>query len=228
MPGCWVGNAIRYRGVRSELITCMIIANQKPILIVGYQQGSSAQEIFAALKSNRSQVDIIEPDSFFNLDNYHEYQYIVSEQSDRKKRTQVIEFLDQNNLDLVTFIHDTAVVGQIPPAKIGAGSFVFPFCTLSIHSEIGRHCIVGSYSLIGHYSRLGNNCFLRPGVMINGKSSVGNNCVLNTRVTVTNKSRISDNIELMAFTNVTKNLTDPGKYIGSTARKFIPSDQPRN
>jgi hypothetical protein len=57
-------------------------------------------------------------------------------------------------------------------------------------STIGRHCIVGSYSLIGHYSSIGNNCILRPGVMITGKSTVGNNCTINTRSTVTNNSTV--------------------------------------
>jgi UDP-3-O-[3-hydroxymyristoyl] glucosamine N-acyltransferase len=80
--------------------------------------------------------------------------------------------------------------------------------------------VIGSYSLIGHYSNLGTNCILRPGVMVNGKSTIGNNCVLNTRVTVTNKSKVSDNVELMAFSNVTKNITNPGKYIGSKVRKI--------
>lgn len=228
MAGCWPGETIRYRGSRSELITCMIIANQKPILIVGYQQGSMAQEIYSELKSNHPQVDIIQPDDFFKLANHSDYQYMVSVWADHKQRIQVIEFLDQNNLDLVTFIHETVSVGKIPPVTIGAGSFVFPFCTLSIHSKIGKHCIVGSYSLIGHYSQLSNNCVLRPGVMVNGKSFVGNNCILNTRVTVTNNSQISDNIELMAFSNVTKDLTTPGRYIGSVARKFIPSKPPNN
>jgi len=221
MPGCWVGNAIRYRGVKSELITSMIIANSNPIRIIGYKQGSCAQEFLAEISKTHDSTTIIEPDEFFNIEHKDSYQYIVSEWKDLDQRAQIIQFVDQNNLDLITVVNDTAVVGQTPPARIGSGSFVFPFCNLSIHSQIGRHCIVGSYSLIGHYSRLGDNCILRPGVMINGKSSVGNNCVINTRATVTNYSVVGNNIELMAFAGVTKNLTDPGKYIGSPARKVI-------
>jgi len=198
----------------------MIIANSKPIRIIGYNQGSSAQEFSAEIKKTHNSAMIVEPDEFLKLKHKQSYQYIVSEWKDSNQRAKIIEYIDQNNFDLITVIHDTAVIGQMPVALIGHGSFVFPFCNLSIHSQIGKHCVVGSYSLIGHYSKLGDNCILRPGVMINGKSSVGNNCVLNTRVTVTNNCMVEDNIKIMAFSNVTKNLTDPGEYIGSPARKI--------
>ena len=198
----------------------MIIANHKPIRIIGYNQASSAQEMFAEISKTHGQTEILAPDDFFLFPNKEQYQYIIAECLDRKERLIVIDMVDQQCLDLITVIHDTAVIGADSLTKIGAGTFIFPFCTVSIHSQVGRHCVIGSYGLIGHYSNLGTNCILRPGVMVNGKSTIGNNCVLNTRVTVTNKSKVSDNVELMAFSTVTKNITDPGKYIGSKARKI--------
>ena len=202
----------------------MIIGNDKPIRIIGYDQASSAKEMFAEISKTHQQTKILTPDDFFLVSDKQQYQYIISEWLDRKERLYVIDMVDKQCLDLITVIHDTTVIDSSTLTQIGAGTFIFPFCIVSIHSQLGRHCVIGSYSLIGHYSNLGTNCLLRPGVIINGKSTIGNNCVLNTRVTVTNKSKVSDNVELMAFTNVTKKITDPGKYIGTKARKIFTVD----
>jgi UDP-3-O-[3-hydroxymyristoyl] glucosamine N-acyltransferase len=59
--------------------------------------------------------------------------------------------------------------------------------------------------------------------MITGKSTVGNNCVLNNRSTVTNRVTVVDDVELMAFANVVKDITEPGRYVGSSARRVIGS-----
>ena len=194
----------------------MIIGNNKPIRIIGYTKSSMTQEFLAEIQKTHL-AEVITPDDFFKEPGQDQYQYIVSVSWDLAERKTVIDHVDQHGLDLITVIHDLAIVGT---DHIGPGSFIFGFSTAAIGSKIGRHSIIGYYSLVGHYSCLGNNCILRPGVMINGKSTVGNNCVINSRVTVTNGSTLADNIELMAFTNVTKDLTSPGRYIGPTAKKI--------
>jgi len=194
----------------------MIIGNNKPIRIIGYPESSMTHEFQNEIQKTHP-VEVITPDVFFKESQQDQYQYIVSVAWDLAERKTVIDHVDQHGLDLITVIHDSAIVGT---DRIGPGSFIFGFSTAAIGSKIGRHSIIGYYSLVGHYSCLGNNCILRPGVMINGKSTVGNNCVINSRVTVTNGSTVADNIELMAFTNVAKDLNSPGRYIGPTAKKI--------
>jgi UDP-3-O-[3-hydroxymyristoyl] glucosamine N-acyltransferase len=196
----------------------MIIANQKPIKIIGYTKSSMTSEFVNEITLTHP-VEVINPDNFLSLPNQHNYQYIISVSYDLEERKKLIKYVDQHNLDLITVINDTTLVGATPSAIIYPGSFIFPFCNISIASTVGRHCIVGSYSLVGHYASIGNNCILRPGVMITGKSTVGHNCTINTRSTVTNNSTVTDNVEIMAFTNVVKNIVESGRYIGSTARR---------
>lgn len=196
----------------------MIIANHKSIKIIGYTESAMTSEFVNEIMLTHP-VEVISPDKFLLLPNQHDYQYIISVSYDLEERKKLIEYADQQNLDLITVISDTALVGATPAAIIHPGSFIFPFCNISIASTVGRHCIVGSYSLIGHYSSIGNNCILRPGVMITGKSTVGHNCTINTRSTVTNNSTVSDNVEIMAFTNVVKTIIESGRYLGTTARR---------
>ena len=162
-------------------------------------------------------VEVVCPNDFLLLPNQDNYQYIIAVSYDLEERKKIIEYVDQQNLDLITVVSNTALLGAA--AIIYPGTFVFPFCNISLGANIGRHCIVGSYSLIGHYASIGNNCILRPGVMITGKSTVGHNCTINTRSTITNNSTVADNVEIMAFTNVVKNIVASGKYLGTTARR---------
>ena len=196
----------------------MIIGNNKPIRIIGYNESSMTQEFVNEMALTQL-VEVISPKDFLLLPDQNNYQYIISVSYDLEERKKLIAYVDQQNLDLITVISGTTLVGTTPAAVIHPGTFVFPFCNISIASTIGRHCIVGSYSLIGHYASIGNNCILRPGVMVTGKSTVGNNCTINTRSTITNNSNVTDNVEIMAFTNVVKNIIESGKYIGSTARR---------
>ena len=194
----------------------MIIGNNKPIRIVGYPQSSMTQEFVNEISKTHTAEVVVPLD--FVLDS--EYQYIVAVTFDLAERRQILDTVDQHNLDLVTVVHDTCLVGTKPPAKIGAGNFIFPFTTVALGSKTGRHCIIGPYNLIGHYSQLGDNCITRPGVTISDKSTVGNNCVFNIKSTVTNKVTITDSVEILGLSNVVKDIDQPGRYAGSSARRI--------
>ena len=197
----------------------MIIGNDKPICIIGYAQSSMTQEYVNEISKTHA-VQVIEPTNFVaNTD----YQYIVAVTLDLAERKHMIDLLDQNNLDLVTVIHDTSLIGSDPPAQIGAGTFVFPFTIVALGSVVGPHSVIGPYNLIGHYSRVGRNCITRPGVIISDKSTVGNDCVFNIKATVTNKVRIVDNVEIMGLTNVVKDIDQAGRYAGFSARRISDS-----
>jgi carbonic anhydrase/acetyltransferase-like protein (isoleucine patch superfamily) len=195
----------------------MLIANQKPIKIVGYPQGSMTFEFLSEI-SRDHYAELMPVYMFFELEDKTKYQYIVSETM-LSKRKPIVDYIDQHDLDLVTYIHDSVVLANFAPPNIGAGTFIFPLTSILSNSNVGRHSIIGSHCHIGHYCNVGNNCQLRPGCMITGKSSIGNNCMLNTGVAVTNKAIVADDIELMAFSQVVKNLTEPGKYLGRIPKR---------
>lgn len=191
----------------------MLIANNKPIKIIGYAESSMTKEFYNAISTERT-VDIINPTAFIQLADKTYYQYIISVSIDLDERKQLINIIDSNNLDLITFIHNTSLVDSASVIK--GGTFIFPFCNISLESTVGQHCIIGSYSLIGHNSNVGNNCILRPGVMITGKSTVGNDCVINIRATITNNVTIANDIEILAFANIVKDIKCAGQYLTKT------------
>ena len=197
----------------------MIIANHKPILIVGYTASSMTHEFENAI-SKTHEYTVIEPNEYLTLKNPDRYQYIVASWIDMQERKNIITHIDHQNLDLVTYIDDTAVVGKMPATQIDPGTFIFPFCNIELGSHVGSHSILSSYTLIGHYVTIGCGCITRPGVIIVGKSQVGKNCTFNTRSTVTNQAVICDNVNVMGFSSVTKNINQPGQYAGTPARRI--------
>ena len=199
----------------------MIIGNDKPIRVIGYAESSMTQEFVGEISRTRP-VTVIETQDFLN-DTDPQFQYIVSVSVDFAERKNVIDIVDRLDLDLITVISNHCQIGNCPAPVIQPGTFIFPFCNISLGATIGRHCIMSAYSMLGHYSTIGRNCVLRPGVMITGKSTVGDNCVFNIRSTVINHVTVVDDVELMAFANVAKDIALPGQYIGSVARKFIGS-----
>jgi len=199
----------------------MIIGNDKPIRIIGYAEASTTHEFIGEISRTRPVTVIGTQDFLDNPDS--QFQYIVAVNFDLVERKKIIDIVDGLELDLITVVHDQSLVGNNPATVIQPGTFIFPFCSIGLGAAIGRHCIISPYSMLGHYSIIGRNCILRPGVMITDKSTIGNNCVFNIRSTVTNRATVVDDVELMAFANVVKDITTPGQYIGSVARKFIGS-----
>jgi UDP-3-O-[3-hydroxymyristoyl] glucosamine N-acyltransferase len=197
----------------------MIIGNDKPIRVIGYAESSMTQEFVGEISRTRP-VSVIRTHDFLNNPD-SQFQYIVAVSFDFAERKDVVNRVDSLDLDLITVINDHCLLGNNPAPVIQPGTFIFPFCNIGLGATIGRHCIISAYSMLGHHSTIGRNCVLRPGVMVTGKSTVGDNCVFNIRSTVTNHATVVDDVELMAFANVAKDITVPGQYIGSTARKFI-------
>jgi UDP-3-O-[3-hydroxymyristoyl] glucosamine N-acyltransferase len=60
-------------------------------------------------------------------------------------------------------------------------------------------------------------------VTISDKSHVGNNCIFNIKATVTNKVKIIDDVEVQGLSNVVKDITAAGQYVGSLARRVSDS-----
>lgn len=200
----------------------MLIPNQKPICIIGYQQGTLVLESRHFFSQEFSgEIIVADPEEFFQLADHNNYQYFVAFNLDKQLRAKVIDYLDTKQLDCVTYIHDTVICYHKDiAAVIGKGSFVAPFSTILQHSKIGQHCIVETYCLISHYAKLGNNVHLHSGVMIAGKTNVGNNSTFNFKAAAINSLELCDNIEVGACSTVTKNIDQPGLYVGTPARRI--------
>ena len=121
---------------------------------------------------------------------------------------------------------------------IGDHSFIGPFVEIQKGVRIGENCKIQSHAFICELVTIGNNCFISHGAMfINDlfesggpaggdqskwkKTAIGNNVSIGTNATIL-PVKIVDNVVIGAGAVVTKDITQPGIYIGNPARK-IPS-----
>ena len=196
-----------------------MIKNEKPLKIIGYSESMLTQDsMYYGKNFVNEDISIMTPDEFKNLQSKDDFQYFIGFALDLKEREKTIDLLDEYDSDCVTFIHETASVHE--GAVIGKGSCVANFSTVMQGAVLGKHCFVETYCLISHNTTVGNNCMLHSGTMIAGKTTIGKNCMFNFRSGVMNKLDICDNTVIGAFSNVTKNIDNPGVYVGTPARKL--------
>lgn len=207
----------------------MLIANHKPIFLIGFENSTITQEAQHFLQLEfAGTVDIITPDDFIVLPNKEDYQYGVAFTLDEQQRKEIINLVEELNLDCFTYLHDTVVcyrdlksmsVDEIKQI-IGHGSFIAPYSSILLGAKLGKHCIVETYCLISHYVTLGNNCILHSGTMIGGRSIIGDNCLFNFKSAVLNARQICNDVHVNAVSTITKDIVEPGVYVGTPARKL--------
>jgi acetyltransferase-like isoleucine patch superfamily enzyme len=123
---------------------------------------------------------------------------------------------------------------------LGDDCFVGPFVEIQAGVEIGARTRVQSHAFICELVSIGEDCFISHGAMfINdsfsgggpargdrtrwGHTRIGNNVSIGTNATIMPVS-ICDNAVVGAGAVVTKDITEPGFYVGNPARR-MPSDR---
>lgn len=195
------------------------VANDKDFKIIGFPQSLLAQDAAIVAKNFIcSDISIVTPTEFLEIKDKNRYQYFAGFGLDLNERRQILDVLDGENLDVVSFIHDTAEIHE--SAKIGKGVVITNFSTVMQNVVVGDYCIIESYCLLAHETQFGSNCYIHAGSMIAGRTKVGNNCMFNFRSSALNRLEICDDVTVGAGSMVTKNITTPGTYVGTIARRI--------
>ena len=123
-------------------------------------------------------------------------------------RQQKIKLLQQNNFNLITLIHPSAVISQY--AAIAAGTVVFASAVINAFAKVGVGCIINTGAVVEHdciiddFAHICPNVALAGGVIVGSKSwvgigsqvkqlvSIGNNCLIGAGSTVL--KNIPDNV----------------------------------
>jgi acetyltransferase-like isoleucine patch superfamily enzyme len=120
--------------------------------------------------------------------------------------------------------------------KIGDGCFIGPFVEIQKNVIVGNNTKVQSHAFVCELVSIGDYCFIGHGVMfINDlfseggpaggdqskwkQTTIGNHVSIGSNATIL-PVKICDNVVIGAGAVVTKNINDPGTYIGNPARKL--------
>lgn len=147
---------------------------------------------------------------------------------------------NQYNVDIidVKFGNDVKVVHpvNIYGCQIGNNCFIGPFVEIQKNSVIGNDTKIQSHSFICELVNIGNNCFIGHGVMFindlfsdggpaGGDQSKWKSTIIGNHVSIGSNAtilpvNICDNVVIGAGAVVTKDIINPGTYIGNPAKKL--------
>jgi acetyltransferase-like isoleucine patch superfamily enzyme len=118
---------------------------------------------------------------------------------------------------------------------IGDNSFVGPFTEIQKNVKVGNDCKIESHCFLCELVTIGNNCFIGHGVMFindllqNGgpagdsskwkKTNIGDHVSIGSNSTIL-PVEICDHVVIGAGSVVTKNINEPGIYVGNPIKKI--------
>jgi sugar O-acyltransferase (sialic acid O-acetyltransferase NeuD family) len=101
------------------------------------------------------------------------------------------------------------------------GTLVFNGAIINTSSEIGEHAVINTGSVVEHGCRIGNQFFLGPRAVVCGDVQIGNNVFIGAGSVLKDSISVCDDVIIGMSSVVTKNITEPGVYIGNPAKKLI-------
>lgn len=125
------------------------------------------------------------------------------------------------NIEYITLIHPTAVVSQW--AEIGEGAIICAGTIITCDIQIGKHAHFNLNTTIGHDCIIGDYFTTAPNANISGNCTFAEHVYFGTSSCIKQGISIVGNVTIGMGAVVTKNIEEPGIYVGSPAKKLIKS-----
>lgn len=103
-------------------------------------------------------------------------------------------------------------------AEVGVGSIVAPKAVVMTQAQIGQCVLINAGATISHDTVIGEFTTISPGVNVGGNCTIGEGVFIGIGATVIQGINIASGSYIAAGAVVTKNITEPGTYIGVPAR----------
>ncbi len=126
--------------------------------------------------------------------------------------------LSSMGFEFPVIVDKTAAIAS--DVVIGTGSFIGKNSVVNSLSKIGQMTIINSGSIIEHDCIIDDYTHIAIGATIGGETHIGKNCMIGANATILQTLNINDNIIVGAGAVVTKDITNPGTYIGIPATKI--------
>lgn len=131
----------------------------------------------------------------------------------KKYNIDIEDYLDyyiSNNVDLL----------DKESVNIGKGSIICSGSILTCNINIGKMTHINLNCTIGHDVKTGDFLTCSPGVNISGNCNIGNNVLIGSNSVIKEHIHIGNNIIIGMGSVVTKNLVEPGIYVGNPCKKI--------
>lgn len=133
-------------------------------------------------------------------------------------RKHYAELMEKKGAKFQTIICDGAFIN--PTAKIGEGSFISGWMSVSDNVTIGKHVMIHAFSTIGHDCTIGDYCSLSAYVFLGGGVELGEGTTMNPKSMVIPHRKTGKWTLVAANSVVMRNVPDGVHVMGNPAKKI--------
>ncbi|MBH8557632.1 acetyltransferase [Hymenobacter negativus] len=120
-----------------------------------------------------------------------------------------------------TFVHPASYLDS--SAVVEPGCFVSPGCILDLNVHLGPNTFLYPGCVLAHDTTVVGHSFLAPSVRLAGHVTVQPRCFLGIGTTVIDSLELGEDVRTGGGATVVHNLTGPGTYVGTPAKKILSS-----
>lgn len=142
----------------------------------------------------------------------------IGYRNNNETRKEIFELLDKEGIQLLNYLSPKCFLPS-SSVSLGKANFIFEDNTIQPFVGIGHNNVLWSGNHIGHHTIIGSHNFISSHVVISGHCEIGDQCFIGVNSTLKEGISICSNTIIGAGSLVVKNITEPGVYIGSPARK---------
>jgi sugar O-acyltransferase (sialic acid O-acetyltransferase NeuD family) len=122
------------------------------------------------------------------------------------------------DLEYLTLFHPKANISEW--VEIAEGAIICAGTILTVDINLGKHAHLNLNTTIGHDCEIGNYFTTAPNVNVSGNCKIGNHVYLGTASCIKQGITIVDNVVVGMGAVVTKDILEPGIYIGNPLKKL--------
>lgn len=187
----------------------MIISSSKDLFAISFDTATYQMLSHFVKDHDGYTLARIDPLEFLSTKNFPDGAFINLVIKDFDLREKISFFIDDNDLERFTLIHDFSYVDQ---TNIGPGCLIYPLAVIYPGAVIHKDVIMHSHSGVAENSQIGAGSFISGDVKICGSSVIGDYCQINVGAIVYDKVTIVSHTIIGAVTIVRKNISVPGTY----------------
>lgn len=135
---------------------------------------------------------------------------------DNSKRKEIFAGMDRSTL--LAVVSKRAYLGY--DCRLGDGVFVAHACHVGPLATIGDNVILNTGSIVEHETAIGRHTHIGPHATVAGRARIGELVFIGAGATVIDGVRICSDVVIGADATVIEDITDPGIYIGTPARRI--------
>lgn len=141
---------------------------------------------------------------------------VVIAVGDNRIRKQL--FFNTSSILKDNIVHSSSLCDR--NAFFGESNLVFANVFIGVNSRIGSNNIINTGCIVEHETVIGDHNHIAVNSTLCGRVKIGNSCTIGANATIIDQVSICDNVIVGAGATVVQDITEPGTYVGTPAKKL--------